>query len=89
MKQHKSALSNTKLLQDIKTLPLADLSEQYSVHIDDDGTVWDTVEDIRFKDIKEWAEYLTDMEDDSQYAGFSKMGGKKYFDDGQTIKPIR
>jgi hypothetical protein len=49
--------------------------------VEEDGTVWDSVEQRTFNNTTTWAEFIIDQEDDSQYAGFSKIGGKCYFDD--------
>jgi hypothetical protein len=82
MKQHNNFTpSNSTILQDLKTLTPESLYEQYGIHVEEDGTVWDSVEQRMFNNTTTWAEFIIDQEDDSHHAGFSKIGGKKYFDD--------
>ncbi|MCK9369600.1 hypothetical protein M0R04_06805 [Candidatus Dojkabacteria bacterium] len=82
MKQRNYNQSNTKVLQDIKTLSIEDLSEQYDIHITEHGTVWDPAERKCFAGLLEWAEYIIDQNDDELYGSVIRMGSKKCFDDG-------
>ncbi len=82
MKQRNYTQSNTRVLQDIKTMSNEDLSEQYDIHITEHGTVWDPMECKSFAGLLEWAEYIIDQNDDELYGSVSRMGSKKYFDDG-------
>jgi hypothetical protein len=70
-------------MQDIVLLSIEELTEAYSIHIDeDDGTVWDAVEDKTFNSLRDWAEFLVEQDNEDLYGGVSKIGSKKYFDDG-------
>ena len=82
MNQRNYALTNSTVLQDIRTLSHEELSEDYSIHIsEEDGSVWDAVEDCTFNNIQLWAEFIADQDNDDLYGGVTRIGGKQYFDD--------
>lgn len=57
-----------------------DLRNLYGIEIDEeDGTVFDPVENKTFKDLIEWDLYVKEQEQEDMYGQFTKMcGGYEY-----------
>ena len=66
----------------IRVLPLIEITEQYGIEIEEDGSIWDTVEGQRFDTLTDWAAYIDELNNDELYDNFSKIGSKHEFDDG-------
>jgi hypothetical protein len=50
-------------LHDIQILSTTELVERYGIEIDDDESVWDTVEGRSFKSLKDWAIYTEEQDE--------------------------
>lgn len=73
---------NSSAVHNIKILPLHEITQQYGIEIEDDGSIWDSVEGMSFKNLNEWAIYIDDLNNEEVYNNFSKIGSKHGFDDG-------
>jgi len=71
--------SHNRIWSDIQHLSTAELEELYDIHVEEDGTVWDTLEHKGFDSLTEWAAYTESLED--EYDGYETSGKKHYFDD--------
>lgn len=81
MSKHHVSLTQSRVLNDVRTLPPQELTELYGIEISDDGSVFDPTENRRFEDVAEWAQYIASQDDDDNYSSFSKIGGRHAFDD--------
>lgn len=68
-----------RLLHDAEAMSPDELEDTYGVTVDEDGTVWDSLEGREFNSLYSWAEFTAEQEeaDDS----FHKFGGKQWYDD--------
>lgn len=71
----------SKVLNDVRTLPSDELIALYGIEVSNDGSVFDPTENRKFEDIDEWAQFIAELDDDDNYSSFSKIGGKYAFDD--------
>lgn len=80
---HKHYHTNqSSVVHAIKTLPIFEIVQQYGIEIEDNGHIWDVVEQRRFTTLEDWAVYMDELNNDELYDNFSKIGSKQLFDDG-------
>ena len=72
--------SNSRVLFDIRTMTNTELEETYGITIEEDGSVWDSLEGREFESLLEWADYTTEQEEDD-HKSFLKTGGRYGYDD--------
>lgn len=71
--------SHSRVWSDIQNLSREELESLYGIHIEDDGSVWDTLEHQGFATLAEWAAF-TESQDD-EYEDCSSMNKRHRFDD--------
>lgn len=76
----KARSNSRRIMFDIQTMTNAELTEAYDITIDEDGNVWDTLECKEFDNLRQWANYTTELEEDER-APFLKFSGKYGYDD--------
>lgn len=69
------------VMHDIQVMSYDEIQDYYGIEIDNDGSIWDPLEGKSFKDIHEWATFAAEQEEDVKYDNFTKIGGKRYYDD--------
>lgn len=70
------------VMHDIQCMTLDELEERYSIEVDEDGYVWDTLEGKGFDDLQEWAIYTEELEEAStETPTFIPRSGKARYDD--------
>lgn len=70
-----------RVLNDIRTLSPEELTSFYGIDVAADGTVHDPMENRKFKDLKAWATYIVEQDDENNYSSLNKIGGKHTVDD--------
>lgn len=71
-----------QVFDDIESMTYDELEAEYGIKIrDNDDSVWDPMERRRFDTLREWAQFLVDSEDESNFAHDIKRGGKWKYDD--------
>lgn len=63
------------------TLTKDELNDLYGIELREDGTVFDPVENRKFKTLTAWLEFIEEHEQDEMYGSFEKRGSSKYYDD--------
>ena len=58
-----------------------ELSDLYGIELHDDGTIFDPVENRKFKSLAAWLDFAEEQEQDDRYGSFEKTGGSRYYDD--------
>lgn len=81
MSRHNVSHTQSRVLNDVRTLSRQELIDLYGIEIAEDGTVFDPTENQKFKSLTEWASFIDERDDENNYGSFSKIGGKQYFDD--------
>lgn len=68
-----------RLMHDVESMTPDEQESIYGITIDEDGSVWDSLEGKSFDNLYSWAEFTAEQEeaDDS----FHKIGGKHWYDD--------
>lgn len=77
----KSHCSSTQVLHDIQALPQEDIVELYGIEVNEDGSIFDPMENRTFTNLLEWATFIDQQEADENYGTMVKLGGKVKFDD--------
>ena len=72
--------SNSRVLFDIRTMTNTELEETYGITIEEDGSVWDSLEGKEFDNLPDWADYTTSLEENDNKS-FLKTGGRYGYDD--------
>lgn len=74
-----SRLNAIRLMHDVEELSTEELDSTYGITINDDGSVWDSLEGKEFSSLFLWAEFTANQEeaDDS----FHKIGSNRWYDD--------
>lgn len=62
-------------------LSTEELYEIYGVELNEDGTVFDTIERKKFKTLAAWMQHAEEQEREDQYGSFEKTGGRYSYDD--------
>lgn len=81
MSKHHVSPIKAQVFHDIECMSDVELEEQYDIEIYDDGVVYDTFADEEFESIDVWGQYIADLEEEDNYAQFSKIK-KSSLDDG-------
>jgi hypothetical protein len=66
---------------DIFKLSQNELYDLFGVELQEDGSVYDPIEDKTFATLAVWKSYADDQEQDDHYGSFQKFGGKYAYDD--------
>ena len=81
MSKHHVSHTQSRVMNDVRTLPAEELVDLYGIEISEDGSVFDPTENRKFQSVSEWAQYIAEQDSDDNYGSFSKFGGKHVFDD--------
>lgn len=81
MSKHHISHSQQRMLNDVQRLGKEQLIELYGIEVSEDGTVFDPTENRKFDDLKEWAMYIGEQDDDDNYGTFSKITSPPAYDD--------
>lgn len=68
-----------RLLHDVEAMSPEDRETIYGITIEDDGTIWDSLEGKSFDSLYGWAAYTAEQEEVED--SFHKFGGKHWYDD--------
>lgn len=69
------------VLHDVQTMSDDELEINYSIEIDEDGSVYDTLEGKEFDSLTSWAMYTNDVNLNAQHSKYDKIKNKYGFDD--------
>ena len=58
-----------------------ELNDLYGIELHEDGSVFDPVENRKFKTVIAWLEFVNEREHDDMYGSFEKRGNSKHYDD--------
>jgi hypothetical protein len=75
------ASTKSKVLNDIIRMNKDQLIDLYGISLEDDGTVYDPTEMKTFSNLREWANYIAELEEEDNYGSFQKRQSKYTFDD--------
>lgn len=68
-----------RLMHQAEEMTPEELDDTYGISIEDDGTVWDSLEGREFNSLYAWAEFTAEQEEAND--SFHKFGGKHWYDD--------
>jgi hypothetical protein len=76
---NKNHITSDGPLHDIRVLTTNEIINLYGIEIDDDGSVWDPIENWGFNDLRSWAEYYIEVNQDLDNT--SRIGKKQHWSD--------
>ena len=73
--------TKSKVLNDIVRMSKDQLIDLYGISFEENGSIYDPTEMKTFSSLREWANYIAEIEEEENYGSFQKRQNKHGFDD--------